>query len=334
MNLGMSAVSDTLTPDLAREVRGLRRGFLERMDPYRPDLQRYCRGLTGSPWDAEDLLQETLLRAFSKLAEVHWEIAHPRAWLFRVATNLWIDQQRKRAPLALPETFDPAADEPPPPGDEVRDALEALAQHLPVQERVAVLLKDVFGCSLAETAAALRTTPGAIKAALHRGRGKLAELRRIEAEGAGAARAGPALPTQLLDAFVDAFNARDMDRLCALFREDVEAEVVGMVQEYGRDQLRRGSLHHTLFDEEGQPLAEVREHRGRQLVILWYTKPERKPARAVEDVLCFEALEGGLSALRYYYFCPEVLAEVTHALGLPLRTNGYRYAIPHQEGEA
>lgn len=317
-------MTDTLTPDLGREIRGLRRRFAAQLDPVRPELHRYCRALTGDPWDAEDLVQETLLRGFAKLAEVHWEVERPRAWLFRVATNLWIDRRRKRLPGALPEGWDPA-DEPVALAPEVREALERLARQLPPRERVAVLLKDVFGWSLSEVAAASRTSVGAVKAALHRGRTKL-----NAAPPAAAAAPGPELPRDLLDAFCAAFNDRDMPRLVALFHADVEAEVVGMVQEYGRDQLRQGSLHHTLFDEAGDPQAAVHRYGDEWVVVLRYAKPA---GVAVEDVLRFEVCDGALSRLRYYYFCPEVLAEVTAALGLPLRANGYRYPLPHPEGE-
>jgi RNA polymerase sigma-70 factor (ECF subfamily) len=65
--------------------------------PLRPDLHRYCLRLTGHLWDAEDLAQETMLRAFATLGSVHHSIQSPRAYLLRVATNTWIDALRRRA---------------------------------------------------------------------------------------------------------------------------------------------------------------------------------------------------------------------------------------------
>ena len=70
------------------------RGFLDVCEPLRPELFRYCRYLTRSPWDADDLVQDTLARAFVTLACVHQELANPRAWLFRVASNVWLNRVR------------------------------------------------------------------------------------------------------------------------------------------------------------------------------------------------------------------------------------------------
>lgn len=312
-----------LPRELGQSVRGARMKFLESLEPLRPELHRYCRSLAGEPWDAEDLVQETLLRAFAKMGEIHFALERPRAWLFRIATNVWIDRTRRSEPASLPEGWDQASGEPAPTTPELREALERLALGLPPRERAAVLLKDVFDLSLEEVAAALGTTRGAVKAALHRARGKLEAARATPA--AFVPGREPA-PRALLDAFVDAFNARDLPRLASLLLEDASAEVVGMVQEYGREQAEKGSLHHTLFDEEGEPRAEVGRFRGESVVLLWYAVREGGESRSVvRDVLRFEADEGRIRSLRYYYFCPEVLAEVARELGVPLLANGYRY---------
>src|SRR5262245_59973222 len=97
--------------DFEKQVRAVRMHFLDQVEPYRRDLYRYCRGLTGSVWDAEDLVQESLLRAFAKLSELHWDVENPRAWLFLVATNVWRDRVRRSEPDSLPGTWDEAAPE-------------------------------------------------------------------------------------------------------------------------------------------------------------------------------------------------------------------------------
>src|SRR5262245_16745705 len=70
--------------------------FVETYEPLRTDLYRYCRHLTRSPWDAEDLVQDALARAFVTLGQMGTAPPNPRAWLFRVASNLWIDRVRQR----------------------------------------------------------------------------------------------------------------------------------------------------------------------------------------------------------------------------------------------
>jgi RNA polymerase sigma-70 factor (ECF subfamily) len=313
------AAPDPIAKEFTTEVRKLRRRFLDQIEPLRPDLFRYCRSLAGNVFDAEDLVQETLLKAFSKLSEMHWQVDNTRAWLFRVASNHFIDQQRKHAPTAMPENFDAPSREQPELSPQIREALSALATRLPAQERVAVLLKDVFDFSLEEIAAQLGTTSGAVKAALNRGRAKLSQPLPKQAAPAAQER----VSRKLLDAFCDAFNKRDFERLANLFREDAVADVVGMVYELGRQQIKDGSLHHTLFDEEGEPSAEVKQFAGEEVVILWYKLPEGQ--RAVRDVLRFRGQDENLAEMRYYYFCPETLAEIVNAMGLPLAPNGYKY---------
>lgn len=90
----------------------------EGIEAHRPALYHYCRRLTGDPFDAEDLHQETVLRAFSKLSERFEPVAHPKAYLFRMATNLWIDWQRRAAWYASDPPADIPAPDPPPQGRE------------------------------------------------------------------------------------------------------------------------------------------------------------------------------------------------------------------------
>src|SRR5512140_3157225 len=85
--------SETELPDV---VRGSWHRFLDTYEPLRSELYRYCRHLTRSPWDAEDLAQDAMARAFVTIGQMGHQPANPRAWLFRVASNLWIDHVRRR----------------------------------------------------------------------------------------------------------------------------------------------------------------------------------------------------------------------------------------------
>src|SRR6187397_1746794 len=99
----MSKAFEPSETELPAVVRGSWHRFLDTYASLRSELYRYCGHLTRSPWDAEDLAQDALTRAFVTLAQLGEAPANPRAWLFRVASNLWIDQLRRRrseAPLA------------------------------------------------------------------------------------------------------------------------------------------------------------------------------------------------------------------------------------------
>jgi RNA polymerase sigma-70 factor (ECF subfamily) len=300
-----------LPQDFAQEVQQVWHRFLQRTEPLRPDLHRYCRALTGSVWDAEDLVQDTLLRAFAKLGEVSPQIDNPKAYLFRIANNLWVDHFR-RTEWVTPEERTVTSN--PEQLMEIRDAAKQLLHRLSPQERAAVVLKDVFDFRLEEIAAILQTTVGAIKAALHGGREKLA--------APSGTRAVVPVSEALLDQFVEAFNARDLDRVTALLRADAIGEVVSMGARYGRTAVRDSWLYYSLFVEKGEPQAERRAFLGESVVVIWYAL-DAPNAPVVRDMLRFEELEGQIARLCFFLFCPETLTEIAGTLGLPVKTNGY-----------
>jgi RNA polymerase sigma-70 factor (ECF subfamily) len=305
------------------------RSFLTTFEPLRSELYRYCRYLTRSPWDAEDLAQDALARAFATLAKMDVAPPNPRAWLFRVASNLWIDQLRKRRDVPR-DVADVIASEP----RASREAAGTLLVKLSPQERAAVVLKDVFELSLDEIADALNTTVGTVKTALHRGRGKLVDDDAPEPITAPVPGA--------LDAFCRAFNAGDLDGLTALLLDTSVVEVVGATVQYGPEAARRTVLNGMLFgtrliaspdsplDREltrgvlaDSPRAEARVYRDRWLVLGWY-----KHADGVEAVRAVTALEldgDRVARLVNYFYTPDFLREVGAELGVPIRINGHRW---------
>src|SRR5205823_7697628 len=91
-------------PDALRhDLEGSWHSFLDLYEPLRPELYRYCRHLTRTPWDADDLVQDALFRAFAKLGWMNDSPDNPRAWLFRIASNLWIDRARAQKPEPEPD---------------------------------------------------------------------------------------------------------------------------------------------------------------------------------------------------------------------------------------
>jgi RNA polymerase sigma-70 factor, ECF subfamily len=300
-----------LPQDFTQEVQQVWQRFLQRTEPLRPDLHRYCRALTGSVWDAEDLVQDTLLRAFAKLGDISLRIDNPKAYLFRIASNLWVDHFRRTEEVTLE---DRSMTSNPEQSMEIRDAAKQLLLRLSPQERAAVVLKDVFDFRLEEIATILQTTTGAIKAALHGGREKLAAP-------SGTPAVAP-VSEALLDQFVAAFNARDLERVTVLLRADAVGEIVSMGVWYGRSAVRDVSLYYSLFLEHGEPQAERRTFLGESIVVIWYT-PDDTTVPIVRNVLRFEELEGQLARLRSFLLCPETLTEIVGTLGLPVQTNGY-----------
>jgi RNA polymerase sigma-70 factor (ECF subfamily) len=305
--------------------------FVEQSEALRPDLYRYCRHLTRSPWEADDLVQDTLMRSFATLACLHQEIRNPRAWLFRIASKLWLNRVRDAREIATGAAEAPEPSVQPPDPRAMREAAGSLIAHLAPQERAAVVLKDVFDLSLDEIAEALLTTVGAVKAALHRARGKLAEPELANPD------ASP--PPAVLDAFCVAFNARDLDGVTSLLLSNVVVEFPGLAIEYGAEMARNGSLRGVLFGDPSTdrggiapefragvlprvPRLEVRAHRGEHLLLGWFAHRDGEAVRAISRV----SLAGDrIACLRTYLHAPEVLSEVCAELGVPFRSSGYRY---------
>ena len=229
---------------LARAQAGSSDAFAELTNVYRRELHVHCYRILGSFQDAEDLLQETLLAAWQALDR--FDGRSLRAWLYRIATNRCLNYLRdsSRRPkvttaVTSESPFAGAAhsDEPwwlePYPdvlidavelGPEARyDAREAIAlsfvaglQHLPIQQRAALVLRDVLGFSAAEVAEMLDSTPASVNSALQRARAGLAH-------SSGPDRVTvPRSPheAEVVDRFIDAIQQGDLDGVVALLTDD------------------------------------------------------------------------------------------------------------------
>ena len=227
-----------LDDSLVSELHEARRRFLALVADVRPELHRYCARMTGSVIDGEDIVQETLARAYYALSEM----ASPpalRPWLFHIAHNRALDHLRRydrkmgQALELVPELRDDASD----PEDALsheeamREALSAFLE-LPPAPRSAVILKDVLGHTVEAIAALLELSVPSVKSLIFRGRARLRARRtadgaKLEPPPVRAASAATARYAAL-------FNARDWDGVRAMLAEDVRLDLVSKSQRAGR----------------------------------------------------------------------------------------------------
>jgi RNA polymerase sigma-70 factor (ECF subfamily) len=230
--------------------------FRALVEPYVRVLEVHCYRMLGSVHDAEDVAQETLLRAwraldrFERRASVH-------TWLYRIATNACLDEIERR-----PRRPEPVVD--PYPDDRLHEAAGPVAdpaaryalregmelalltaiQRLPGRQRAVLLLRDVLGWTAAETADLLDSTVAAVNSALQRARATIED--EVPARSVAPGRA---TERALLRRYVDAWERADMDGLVALLREDArlsmppQATIAGAAP-VGAFFARRWSVQH------------------------------------------------------------------------------------------
>ncbi|MDP1825462.1 MAG: RNA polymerase sigma factor [Archangium sp.] len=243
-----------------QSLAGGRERFLEWVAEYRPQLHRYCARMMGSAIDGEDVLQESLAKAFYQLSQ---SVSVPplRPWLLRIAHHTALDHlkryERKHVEPLDELTADTLGDGAIDPAS-VRAALATFLE-LPVLQRSAVILKDVLGLSNEDIASTLQTTVPAVKAGLVRGRAKLK------------AATGPAprevtLSPELratLDTYVARFNARDWDGLRTLLAKEVELDLVARASRRGAEvgqyfgNYAKDDVTLTLGQVDGRPVLGV-----------------------------------------------------------------------------
>jgi len=230
----------------------------------RPELHRYCSRLVGSAIDGEDVVQETLAKAFYS-AGLSSELPPLRPWLFRIAHNTALDflrryERRFVEPVAEPpEAVEEAAADP----DLVRAALSSFMS-LPVSQRSTVILKDVLGHSNEEIATATGATVPAVKAALSRGR---ANLRGRAAPEVTPWRDRPETTPEeraLIGRYVSLFNRRDWDGVRAMLLEECRLDLVSKAAMQGKSvggylgrYAEERDLHFVLGRSEGRDLIGV-----------------------------------------------------------------------------
>jgi RNA polymerase sigma-70 factor (ECF subfamily) len=231
--------------DAAR--RGDEGAYRNLVEPHRAELHAHCYRMLGSVHDAEDALQDALLRAWRGLKGFEGR-SSARSWLYRIATNASLRVIERRSKRVLPIDYGPGAEYAEEPGEplvesvwmepypdggleegfaapdaryERRESVElafvAALQHLPPRQRAVLILREVLRWKASEVAELLDTSVASVNSALQRARATLESLQIEDAE--------TLLPTDdeqraLLDRYVDAFERYDMESLTSLLRED------------------------------------------------------------------------------------------------------------------
>ena len=237
-------------------------------EPYRGELVAYCYRLLGSFHDAEDLVQETMLRAWKARDRYDRSRASVRTWLYRIATNACLSALEGRARRPLPSGLGAPSDDPAAPltpavdipwlqpfpdarfdpgtRADMRLALVAAMQLLPPRQRAVLVLREVLEFTAAEVAAQLGTTVPAVNSSLQRARAALAG----SADAGVVTEPGDPGVRAVIDRYVRAFEAADVPALVRLLADEAVLEMPPVPLWY-RGRRDYGRFMRRVFDTRG-----------------------------------------------------------------------------------
>jgi RNA polymerase sigma-70 factor (ECF subfamily) len=233
------------------------------VEPHRRELHAHCYRMLGSVQDAEDALQEALVRAWRGLDRFEGR-SSPRSWLYRIATNACLDALAKRpgkrelpidhdpdeAPLVETVWLEPYPDDPDA-AYEQRESVElafiAALQHLPANQRAVLILREVLGFSAKEVAEMLETTPASVNSAMQRARAAVEARTPAQSQQETLRSLGDDEIRELVERYVDAWNRGDVDAVVSMLAEEATFSMPPNVEwfrgrEAIRDFLPRGPL--------------------------------------------------------------------------------------------
>ncbi len=249
---GTMAISAAEERLLEAARKGDQDAYRDLIEPHRAALHAHCYRMLGSLYDAEDALQEALLRAWRGLSR--FQTGKPlRPWLYKIATNACLDAMAKRPKRVLPMDRGASADADAGPGEpivetvwlepypdellgladgyagpearyEERESVElafiAALQHLPARQRAVLILRDVLGFSTREAAECLGTTAASVNSALQRARAAVEERLPAQTQQATLRSLGDTRVRAIVERYVDAWERRDVEALVAMLVDD------------------------------------------------------------------------------------------------------------------
>ncbi|USK93445.1 RNA polymerase sigma factor [Rossellomorea marisflavi] len=302
---------------LGSPLRDLEREFKEKIEPYRSDLWRYCRTLTRSPWDAEDLVQDTLLRAFSLLPKLYQPI-EPKAYLFKIATNRWIDQRRKQERIEMREDMEEinAAGE----FDyQLLENLEHLVHILTPVQYVSIILTDAFLYKGKEVAHIIGTTEASVHAHVSRARKSLRKYNPVSNAKSGTSASVDSLQADpVIATMLEGFRSKDPERIASVLHEEIQTEIVHSGLEIGLEETKRHSLEdwHQIVQDQQTIIGEYRLLWGAPVIVELEEKEDGK--RYLNNLHRIEMEEGLIISWRFYCFSWDLMKQAAEELDVEL----------------
>jgi RNA polymerase sigma factor (sigma-70 family) len=301
---------------IGEETKDIWMNYWKIVQPYRNQLWNFCLRLTGKPWDAEDLLQDTLLKSFASLSALshRQQNLQTKSYLFRVASNHWIDQCRKNGRLSNQEFIKVDLSEDFVDPIEANEAILSLINNLTPKQAVVFILIESFNFKANEVAALLSSSEGAINGILHRARKKLYEIGEINRGIMKDAKV--IVQSDFVKEFITAYNRKDFKGLANLLHENTTFSFVEMnSKEYGKETILKYSLNPNKIPKL-QHVYATHQHLFGKEAILFLKQTTKGPM--LYDVNTIEWENRKIATWDCYYFCREFMQFIADHLGFPL----------------
>ncbi|GIO27980.1 RNA polymerase sigma factor [Ornithinibacillus bavariensis] len=310
--------------NLSDNLRNLEKDFKEKIEPYRSDLWRYCYSLTRNPWDAEDLVQDTLLKSFSVIAKLYQPVK-TKSYLFKIATNLYIDQRRRERIISFSGNEESLKNVPYEGEFQLFENIDFLVSNLTPMQYVVLILSDAFKYKGKEVAEIIGTTEGAIHTNLSRAREKLRKGEKNETQKVKTNTKDIAF-NKAIEILLEGFRRKDPKLISSILDENIVTDITHSGIELGSDETKKNSLKdwHEIVKNQHIIVSEYKMLWGRPVVIELEMKHDNQ--LYLNNVHYIETADDKITYWKFYCFSWDIMRLVAKELKVNLNAE-YFYHI-------
>lgn len=312
---------------LSDDLRKIESEYKKKIEPYRTELWKYCFKLTRSPWDAEDLVQETLLKSLSVLAKL-FQPVNTKAYLFKIATNLWIDQRRKQKNIDLSLNDLLIQDISSTEAFQLMENLDVLVNNLTPTQYVALILTDALQFKGKEVAEIMSTSEGAVYTNLSRARQTMSTITNtkttIKPKKENVIRDTSA--NHVIQVLLKGFRNKDPELIASLLDENVITDITHSGMEYGKNETKKNSLKEwaEIVQKQHTIISDYIELWGRSVIIELERKSDNR--LYLNNIHYVEVIDEKITYWKFYCFSWDLMQMAAKELEVKLNAE-YFYHI-------
>ncbi|MGM7681279.1 RNA polymerase sigma factor [Cytobacillus sp. Hm23] len=308
--------------ELGDSLRSIDQAFKKQIEPYRQDLWRFCMHLTKSPWDAEDLVQDTLLKSLSVLAKVYQPV-NTKSYLFKIASNLWIDQMRKTKKHTDIIQATASQDKLDNYQFELIEHLEIVIASLTPIQYVTLILGDVFLFKGKEIAEIIGSSQSAVNTNLHRAR-NIMKKKHLDLQEVFLKDYKKDVQTsRAMNLLLEGFRKKDVKLISSLLDENIVTDIVHSGFEMGANETRNNSLNdwHNIVRDQQDIVVNYIELWGQRVLVEMEKKLDNE--LYLNNIHYLEITDNKITYWKFYCFSWDIMKRAAETLEVQLNARYY-----------